>query len=211
MNYSQIGAAIGSAKAGGAWEFKPLRLTNTGKDTATVEFFDNYGAGTALKIRQTDNGEWQAWQNFATITLQPGEFIEICGDNSARTTMLGNFELTGESVAASGSIMSLVYGENMKRKQEAILTFGAFGYYDEEDNRTNGMFSGCTGLTAAPELPATSLAAYCYSGMFNGCTGLTAAPELPATSLAADCYSYMFYGCTGLTAAPELPATSLAT
>ena len=71
------------------------------------------------------------------------------------------------------------------------------------------MFQGCTGLTAAPVLPATTLASYCYQSMFQGCTGLTAAPALPATTLASYCYSNMFYGCNSLTAAPSLPATSL--
>ena len=60
------------------------------------------------------------------------------------------------------------------------------------------MFSVCTGLTAAPTLPATTLAESCYSYMFSGCTGLTAAPTLPATTLAEYCYSDMFSGCTGL-------------
>ena len=71
------------------------------------------------------------------------------------------------------------------------------------------MFYGCTGLTSAPELPATSLANYCYQSMFSGCTGLTSAPELPATTLASNCYYQMFQGCTGLTVSPELPAISL--
>ena len=62
----------------------------------------------------------------------------------------------------------------------------------------SSMFSGCTSLTAAPELPATTLAAYCYSSMFSGCTSLTAAPVLPATTLAVDCYQSMFSGCTHL-------------
>ena len=31
------------------------------------------------------------------------------------------------------------------------------------------MFSGCTSLTQAPELPATQLADFCYDGMFDGC------------------------------------------
>lgn len=74
----------------------------------------------------------------------------------------------------------------------------------------NWMFSGCTSLTAAPELPATTLAEYCYNNMFGGCTSLTAAPELPATTLAESCYNYMFFGCTSLANAPELPATNLA-
>ena len=69
-----------------------------------------------------------------------------------------------------------------------------------------GMFSGCTGLTTAPELPATTLVESCYLNMFHGCTGLTAAPELPATMLANSCYMWMFSNCTGLTTAPELPA-----
>ena len=60
------------------------------------------------------------------------------------------------------------------------------------------MFKNCTGLTNAPELPATTLANYCYSYMFSGCTGLTTAPELPATTLTDSCYSYMFRGCTSL-------------
>ena len=74
-----------------------------------------------------------------------------------------------------------------------------------------GMFSGCTSLTQAPSLPATTLAVGCYDSMFQGCTALTQAPALPATTLATSCYYYMFYGCTSLTQAPALPATTLAT
>ena len=72
------------------------------------------------------------------------------------------------------------------------------------------MFSGCTGLTTAPELPATTLANSCYAFMFANCTGLTTAPELPATTLAEDCYLSMFNGCAKLTTAPALSATTLA-
>ena len=69
---------------------------------------------------------------------------------------------------------------------------------------------GCSSLTTAPELPATTLADYCYFRMFSGCTSLTKAPELPATELAYYCYYYMFNGCESLTTAPELKATTLA-
>jgi hypothetical protein len=34
------------------------------------------------------------------------------------------------------------------------------------------MFYGCTSLTTAPVLPATTLASSCYNGMFRGCTSL---------------------------------------
>ena len=60
------------------------------------------------------------------------------------------------------------------------------------------MFYGCTSLTSAPELKATTLAKYCYYEMFGDCKSLTSAPELKATTLAENCYNLMFYGCTKL-------------
>ena len=85
------------------------------------------------------------------------------------------------------------------------------------------MFSGCQGLTRAPELPATDMPVACYASMFEGCTSLTAAPALPTTTFnpygynettreeygSIDCYMMMFKDCTSLTEAPELPATVL--
>jgi hypothetical protein len=72
------------------------------------------------------------------------------------------------------------------------------------------MFNSCTSLTAAPVLPAITLAKDCYQSMFNSCKSLTAAPELPATTLTRNCYNFMFASCKSLTTAPELPATTLA-
>ena len=73
------------------------------------------------------------------------------------------------------------------------------------------MFNGCTSLTHAPALPATTLAEDCYQGMFLDCRALTYVPDtLPATTLAKLCYYSMFSGCTSLTTAPVLPATTLA-
>ena len=60
------------------------------------------------------------------------------------------------------------------------------------------MFSGCTSLESAPELPATRLFDSCYAEMFGGCTSLTKAPVLPAERLEMQCYSYMFRGCSKL-------------
>ena len=55
-------------------------------------------------------------------------------------------------------------------------------------------------------LPATSLTNYCYAGLFAGCSGITRAPELPATTMTVGCYEEMFRA-TGLTAVPALPTT----
>ena len=106
------------------------------------------------------------------------------------------FEVQG-SAAASGNVMSLV-----DKSLAATTIPNAYCFY--------GLFSGCTGLTEAPKLPATTLAEGCYQSMFSGCTRLTEAPKLPATTLAEGCYQSMFSGCTGLTEAPLLPATKLA-
>ena len=126
-----------------------------------------------------------------------------------------------------GNILSLLYG-NMFKYFDTLKSDNSFKYmFDRQstlkrannlilhvkvlwDNCYQSMFQGCTSLTKAPQLPATTLASECYKYMFDGCTSLVEAPELPATTLASDCYDSMFYGCTSLTTAPELPATKLA-
>ena len=106
------------------------------------------------------------------------------------------FSMTGK-ISASGNVMSLV---DKTCTATAIPNDNCFSY----------LFSDCTALTAAPELPATTLASNCYESMFSGCTNLTTAPTLPATTLASSCYTDMFYKCENLTTAPTLPATTLA-
>ena len=65
------------------------------------------------------------------------------------------------------------------------------------------MFYGCTSLTKAPDLPATTLASECYRTMFSNCDGLIEAMGvIPATTLATDCCYMMFYKCISLTKAP---------
>ena len=56
-----------------------------------------------------------------------------------------------------------------------------------------GTFSGCTGLTTAPEIPNS------VTGMdetFSGCTGLTTAPKIPNSVMDMEA---TFSGCTNLT------------
>jgi len=100
-------------------------------------------------------------------------------------------------VECTGDIRTLVDWENYATASTEMARFCR-------------LFNGCTTLTTAPELPATTLANYCYEGMFYDCYALTTAPELPATTLAEHCYQSMFHSCASLTTAPELPATILA-
>ena len=92
-----------------------------------------------------------------------------------------------------------------------LLNWKSYSTVDTQNARFCKLFYGCTALTSAPDLPATTLANECYYGMFIDCTSLASAPELKATTLAPKCYNRMFFNCTSLTSAPELKATTLAT
>ena len=109
---------------------------------------------------------------------------------------LNKFIMTGK-IAASGNINTL-----LKADGSVLDLTGRDWCYCY-------MFQGCTALTQAPELPATTLAYCCYYWMFNNCTSLKQAPKLPAMILADICYESMFSACTSLTQAPKLPATTL--
>jgi len=41
------------------------------------------------------------------------------------------------------------------------------------------MFNDCTSLEKCPDLPAKSLASYCYRNMFGGCKNIKTGPKMP--------------------------------
>ena len=55
------------------------------------------------------------------------------------------------------------------------------------------MFYGCTSLTQAPELPATTLANSCYYDMFSGCHKLNSVKCLATDISASDCTKDWLY------------------
>ena len=71
------------------------------------------------------------------------------------------------------------------------------------------MFSGCKALVTPPVLPATKLENSCYNAMFHNCSSMVTPPALPATELKNNCYQFMFDNCTSLETTPRLPATEL--
>ena len=99
-------------------------------------------------------------------------------------------------VACTGDIRTLLDRNNYNK----VETYHAKFCY---------LFSGCSVLTSAPELPAETLANYCYYKMFINCSNLTSAPVLPAETLVDCCYQGMFTNCSNLTSAPVLPAETL--
>ena len=172
-----------------------LCFTSTGDSTVamTQNGTPNKSANKVIQYKLND-GEWQNW-DLSTVTLADGDKMYVKSDDtipmSESNPICKQFVMTG-SIAASGNIMSLLNFSD-------TLTNYAFLC----------LFSNCSSLTTAPELPATVLTENCYKSMFEGCTSLTTAPVLPATTLVYSCYNYMFYNCTSLTQAPELHATTL--
>lgn len=91
-----------------------------------------------------------------------------------------------------------------------LLNYKNYKNVDTSNARFCYLFNKCNVLTSVPDLPATNLAAYCYSNMFEECTSIAEAPELPAKIMADHCYYYMFRKCTAIKKAPKLPAKKLA-
>lgn len=169
-------------------------LTFTGKDSEfTLKATDKAWDGTL---------EWSTDHNTWTVLAGAEEMqsvdqkLYLRGKN---TTLGANYQQVKLVLSAkawcSGNIQTLLDWENPPM---SISTKQCY----------SGLFLGCTNLTSAPELPATTLSSYCYHSLFSG-TGLTSAPKLPATVLTDYCYSYMFYGCVNLIEAIELPAITL--
>lgn len=146
----------------------------------------------------TDHNTWKVW-NGGEITSVSGKlYLRGSGNTTFRSKNGARFVLSAKA-ACSGNIQTLLQYNN----PPTVLS---------KTECYKSMFYQCTNLTAAPELPATTLTTYCYQSMFSGCTSLKTAPTLlPATTLKTYCYSNMFCDCTNLTNAPDLPATTLAT
>ena len=143
----------------------------------------------------TDHNIWTVWNGTAVSSVNKKLYLRGSGNTKFYTSKGAKFVLSARA-ACYGNIQTLLEYSNPPAKAVRSCY--------------SSMFNGCTNLTVAPALPATSLESYCYKNMFNGCTSLTTAPALPATTLANYCYEFMFNGCISLTTAPALPATTLA-
>ena len=172
-------------------------LTFTSEGTTTLSL-TNEGDNAPVLYYSTDKTTWTRW-NYSELTFTTEAPLYLCGDNPDGFSFGGEkrsrFSSSGSNYSVSGDIMSLI------NKDEIVSVI-------PNDNCFISLFSDCTGLTSAPDLPATVLTKYCYSWMFSH-TGLVSTPELPATTLAESCYYGMFFQCTNLTSASDLPATTL--
>ena len=166
-----------------------LRMGEKGWD-GTIEYF-------------ASDETWTIWDGTSLLSAvaNGGEYVlYLRGTGNTVITHGSGFLFLGSNISCIGNIETLLDYATAESGGHPVMAEGCY----------RGMFSNCTSLTRAPELPATTLASECYNFMFSGCTNLIRAPELPATTLASYCYQGMFSGCTSLTQAPELSATTLA-
>ena len=211
-NAGSAGQVLKKTETGTEWadtQFKPegksyLTFSSLSSFTLAVGDATKHWDGT-LEYFASDR-TWTAWDGTTTLSAvaDDGEYVlylrgtgntVITGDNSNY-----RWVLTGSNIACIGNVENLLDYETVESGGHPTMAPSC--YYS--------MFCGCTSLTQAPTLPATTLATYCYSHMFEGCTSLTQAPALPATTLAESCYYDMFDGCTSLTQAPALARTTVA-
>ena len=176
-----------------------LKVNNATKNwDGTLEFFDydktwTIWDGTTILSSYNNDGEY-------VLYLRGTGNTKITGLTANGSSDTYRWVLTGSDIACVGNIENLLDYATVESGQHPTMAEACYVY----------MFYGCTSLTQAPTLTATTLADYCYCGMFVRCTSLTQAPVLPAITLSKGCYQDMFFGCTSLTQAPTLTATTLA-
>ena len=194
--------------------FAPAQFKLAGKSYLTFSSTKSFTLEVHNKTKNWDgtleyfsaDKVWAVWDGTTILSAynNNGEYVlYLRGTGNTKITGMGtniNWIITGTDVKCIGNIESLLDYITVEAGNHP--TMAQFCY--------SNMFSGCTSLTQAPELPTTTLAKYCYFSMFSNCTSLTQAPTLPATTLTDNCYSNMFYGCASLVQAPALPATTLA-
>ena len=203
-----------------------LTFTAQGAQTFKMNTEFEYTLPNTLQY-SLDGNTWETLTAGDEISFDEDHPLRLRGKSSTGTAtsaeayskiVFGN----NTPVDCTGDIRTLVDWENYENAVtdearfcglfkgcSALTTAPALPATSLEDLCYFEMFRECTNLTTAPTLPATTLAENCYQSMFRNCTSLATAPTLPATTLADYCYAYMFYGCTSLATAPALPAATL--
>ena len=143
---------------------------------------DNSSIGLSkLSTNQTleyslDRSNWSNMNTSTNISLNNGDKVYVRGVLSADNTASNctQFKMSGK-IAASGNCNAIWNYQDLNtplKKRCGLM-----------------IFSSCTSLTAAPELPATELASMCYRWMFKNCTNLNYIKCLATNISASNCTS----------------------
>ena len=169
-------------------------LTFASPNSFTIKISSSYVPWDGMLEYSTDAINWVTWNETITMSAVANGgwyFLHIRGTgntNITGQTSNGTWLISGEDVRCYGNIETLLDYATVAAGEHPTMANGCYSY----------MFYGCTSLTQAPSLPATTLTSSCYREMFYGCTSLTQIPALPATTIPWGCYDYMFSDCTGI-------------
>ena len=176
---------------GGKAEFTPyVTFTADAAQTFKMTTFGHYNiSGLEYSVNY---GEW--------TSVEPNKEVTFGGANSTLRLRGTNINGTASHFSKYSTITFTDKNVNVACTGDirTLQDWRNYSTVDTQNARFCYLYQGCSVLTSAPELPATTLADECYYGMFYGCTSLTATPELPATKLADYCYASMFADCTKL-------------
>ena len=186
--FNRMGISVTADEA-----LQPLTFTAV-QDGASINLRTS-GSPNVSGLQYKTTGDWMPYTANTVINLShAGDKIQFQNTNQALSTTTSNyayFQGNTKKISASGNVMSLV------------------NYIDYCPNNFcfYRLFANCTSLITAPELPATTLASYCYKETFKDCSNLINGPSsLPATTLASNCYEKMFSTCKKMITNYDLPA-----
>ena len=176
-------------------------VTFTAKDSQTFKMTNPSNIEYSV-----NNGKW--------ATVEAGTEVTFGGANGTLRLRGTNINGTASGSSAWSKYSTITFTDKTVKVActgdiRTLLDWRNYSTVNTQNALFCYLFKDCSVLTSAPDLPATTLAGYCYFKMFEGCTSLTSAPELKATTLADECYFSMFRNCTSLTSAPKLTATEL--
>ena len=210
INEWKSGSAIGTDEEAGLVPY--VTFSAESEQTFTMNFQPPY-KDKAFSLEDGEYFEYSVgggkWTRF-TSTISDENAVAFGGAK-------GNLRLRGKSskgTAVSYNECSTISFGNTTAVSctgdiRTLIDYKSYASANTVNARFCYLFSGCTALSTAPELPAMTLADHCYYGMFADCSSLTQAPQLPAQTLKDRCYSNMFAGCSSLTTAPELSSMTL--
>ena len=142
-------------------------LSFIGNEDFTLKVYDTTKHWHGTLEYSTDYVTWNIWDG--TEISSGNKLLALRG--TGNTVITGNstnyrFVFTGSAslkISCDGNIETLLDYQTVMNGNHPTMSNYCYAY----------MFSYCTSLTQAPQLPATTLAEYCYKNMFYGCKSLT--------------------------------------